>query len=699
MQIQKDILFKNVSEIYMYSSYYGSNALCAEYQTASEKGRTGKQYAGIDKDSAPGNAEIKISNNTLDISTFEDDTGIAPTFMLIKAKNYKQISGTVFEDSQTKESESNNERLGNGKNEGEKGVANVRVDLLKVNDDDNDDKKGTTQIADLYYIENGEAKTKQATTYTDKNGHYEFGNNDETKEEGTSGVVVDNYIIKYTYGDNTTLTVTNNNGEKEPELKNGATTIDGDTKINARNYKSTIITDNTISSIMKMNFNSSNDIKDDNDEKYLKWHLTKSEDTSIAVDDIDTLQWHLKDGNELTTINVNSSKEGTYDTNARLQISSLMNSNFNEGVNVSAYSLPFKVQLEYTADQESDVGEDGGNFDYNWDRFNFGIIERAREDIYVDKTIKNLKITLANGQVLTEGNPYTDSMDYVRALGSKNVINSREDFNKAVAKQREIFMEMDTELIQGATLELLYEITVTNNSEKDYEYDRSVDGVDETNYEKYYYYGDAQTNLIKQSVEYLVDYVDPDLVCEAGTGTANANWQKIKAATLYNSGNGNISKEVYEGKKDDEGQMKGLKDEKYTILVTNAFKNLAAGESHSETLYASKLLATQSAEHVYENHTEIIQLNGRMARTIDGTNNGKQIAKTYIPGNYMPSTKARAAEETSLTRLHEQDDDAITVRITPPTGLENNAIIYISAGVIVLVLLAGGIYFIKRKTI
>ena len=65
----------------------------------------------------------------------------------------------------------------------------------------------------------------------------------------------------------------------------------------------------------------------------------------------------------------------------------------------------------------------------------------------------------------------------------------------------------------------------------------------------------------------------------------------------------------------------------------------------------------------------------------------------------MPSTKARAAEETSLTRLHEQDDDAITVRITPPTGLENNAIIYISAGVIVLVLLAGGIYFIKRKTV
>ena len=691
--IQKDRLFKNVSEIYMYSSYYGSNALCAEYQTASEKGRTGKQYAGIDKDSAPGNAEIKISNNTLDISTFEDDTGIAPTFMLIKADNYKQISGTVYEDSTTV---NDNKRLGDGQNNGEKGVANVRVDLLKVNDD------GSTQLADLYYIENGEAKTKQATTYTDANGHYEFGNN--AKEGEDSGVVVDNYIVKYTYGNNTESTVKYGDTE-EKELSKGETKVNTELKegesstINARDYKSTIITDNAISSVMRKN-------NDNNQEqitqKDLQWHLTKSGNTSIAVDDIDDLQWYFRnDNNELVKIDVNSLKEGSYDVNARLQISSLMNGNFNKGVNVSSYSLPFKVQLEYTADQESNVGEDGGNFDYNWDKFNFGIAERAREDIYVDKTIKNLKITLANGQVLTEGNPYTDSMDYVRALGSKDVINSREDFNKAFTKQREIFMEMDTELIQGATLELLYEITVTNNSEVDYEYDRSVIGGEGANYEKYYYYGEAKTNPIKQSVEYLVDYVDPDLVCEAGTGTANANWQKIEAKTLYDAGN--ISKEVYEGKKNDEGkvldQMKGVVDGKYTILVTNAFKNLAAGESHSETLYASKLLATQSAEHVYENHTEIIQLNGRMARTIDGTNNGKQIAKTYIPGNYMPSTKARAAEETSLTRLHEQDDDAITVRITPPTGLENNAIIYISVGVIVLVLLAGGIYFIKRKTV
>ena len=202
--------------------------------------------------------------------------------------------------------------------------------------------------------------------------------------------------------------------------------------------------------------------------------------------------------------------------------------------------------------------------------------------------------------------------------------------------------------------------------------------------------------MIKQSVEYIADYVDPELICEAGEGTQNANWVQIKAEKLYNEGN--ISELVLKGD-EDKYRVKGLEKDNYTVLVTNAFNNLSAGESHSETLYASKLLATQAKDHVYENHTEIIQLNGKIARTIDSTNKGTQVAKKYIPGDYMPSLKVRAEQETELTRLHEQDDDAITVTITPPTGLENNTIIYISTGVVALIILAGGVFLIKRKAV
>ena len=671
--IKKDALFKNVSEIYMYSTYYGKYTMCAESELASSKGMTGKQSAGVDADSAPGNTEIKISNNVLDYSTYEDDTDIAPTFVLVKDDKYKQISGTVYEDTKVElGQERSNERLGNGQNDGEKGVENVKVELLKVKDD------GSTELADLYSIKSGEAKTTPAVTYTDRNGHYQFGSDSD------EGCVVDNYILKYTYGDDTTV------------LTNGETTIDGGaTKINARNYKSTIMTDNVIKGIMTKNFDNKQEQVTQND---LQWHLTKASNTSIAVDDIDNLQWYFRNGdNSLVQVNVNPTETSNgYDTEARLQIESLINSNFETPVNVSAYSLPFKIQVEYTPNQEYNVNrngdkEDGSEFDYNWSRFNFGIIERAREDIVVDKTIDNLKITLSNGQVLTEGSPYNEKMDYVRALGEKDVVNNRKDFLDNIESERGVYMEMDSELIQGSTLEVLYKITVTNNSEKDYEYDRKENGN-----EKYYYYGTRDSELIKQSVEYLADYVDPELVCEAGAGTQNASWIQMKAEKLHEEGN--ISDYVFGG--NSAINTNGLEQGNYTVLVTNAFKNLATGESHSERIYASKLLATQASEHVYENHTEIIQLNGRIARTIDSTEKGTQIAKTYIPGDYIPSLKLRSnVEESERSRLHEQDDDSIVLRITPPTGLENNAIIYISAGVIALVVLAGGIYLIRRKTV
>ena len=709
---QEPILFSNVSEIYTYASYYGSDTWCAEHTTAQDRWRTGQRYSGLDIDSSPGTAEISMQSDKLDTKTYEDDTDLAPTFKLQADENYKIISGTVFEDSQTEESKKTNERLGNGiKDTGENPVEHVKVDLLKVNDED-----GSTQIADLYYIENGEAKTKQATTYTDENGHYEFGNND--KEKGKLlGIVVDNYILKYTYGGS------DNEDEKSLivyQKKNEDGTVE--TKkdsIDARNYKSTIISDKAnVKTIMKRNTN------DNAEQSDLLWHLTTDENLSIAVDDIDDLHWQYrtkqdekKDVNvnsdeDTETINENTTRQ--LDKESRLQINSLINSNFETPTRVSAYSLPFKVQVEYTKDQIQQVTEKGGklkeiinekgekkiedeSFDYDWDRFNFGIIERPREDIVVDKTIDRLRITLANGQVLTEGNPYERNMDYTRALGNTGIV-SRKKFQDAIQKEKQVFMEMDTELIQGAKLEIIYKITVTNNSEEDVEYDK-YDELTQGN-EKYYWYGEveregkkiAKDKLIKQSTEYLVDYVDSSLVCETGKDSQNAVWQKVEKDQLRNHISQKVSDSVNANNKQD-----------YTILVTNAFKNVAPNESHSETLYASKLLAAQAKDHVYENHTEIIQLNGKTARTIDSTKNGEQIAKEYKPGDYVPSLNGRVKKlsddttQSILERLHEQDDDSTTLFITPPTGLPENIKMYMIVGAIGLIAIGIEICIIKRK--
>lgn len=630
---EQDVLIRNVSEINGYSTLYGSNTKCAEYKTADEIGKTNAQYAGIDIDSAPGNATPGNG------STYEDDTDEAPIFKLNVNRDNKFVSGTIWEDTQTTDSKNKNERLGDGvKDNNENNVKNVKVELLRADSNGNvmKDGAGNEIKADLYTIENGRAVTKSAVTYSDDNGHYSF-----------EGIVTDYYVLKYTYGDDTSV------------LINGPTMINGNA-INARNYKSTIVTVDPVKSAVDGNKND-------------KWHLTLRDNASIAVDDL----------------------------NSRLSISSLQYNNFNTPVNVTSYSPSFRMQVEYddTGRQESNVDENGGDFENDSGIFDFGIIERAREDIVIDKTIENLKITLANGQILTEGNPYSSNMNYVKALG--NTMTTRENVVNNKKQTKLLYLEMDSELIQGSRIDILYKITTTNNSEIDYEYDRANGGN-----ERYYYFGEVSSAKIKPSVELVVDYVDNELTVDLDNQN-NKNWKQVQAEELKDQGL--ISEATYNTIKKTASN--------YLIYTTEIFKDIAAGESHSEYLFATKLLANQANDYTYENHVEILKLNGKIARNIDSTeSSGKQVTKTYKPGTYVPSLTRTAAtyvkgtdvrnKDRYLTDgtletvgLHTQDDDTITVRITPPTGSTDNTMTYIIAGAIAFVIIGIGIYIIKKKVL
>ena len=758
-----DILIKNAFEIYAYSSYYSGSTNCAEEHTAIQIGKSGMQYAGVDLDSAPGSAKMQLLTDQngkpyLDTQTFEDDTDMAPTFVLCKDPNYKIISGLVWEDSATEESEANDERLGNGKyDSGENLVEGAQVQLLKINDD------GSTEPAYLYYLDGSSAKRSLAVTYTDTQGNYTFG------EDTVSGVVVDNYVMRYTYGNGETELIDFDKDGGTPYNVSLNTKINdengspitgdegnADNIINARNYKSTIITASPLKEVIK----GSGYSIDANE-----WHINHTDTYSVAVDDIEE----------------------------RKTIPSLTYDSFDDKVNMSAFTAPFKVQIEYdTKSQESTLAQQTGNngeiniggleyigegditsgnltsgtdYENNWRLFDFGIIERAREDIVVDKTIENIKITLANGQVLIEGNPYEDKLDYVKALGDSAIgENAREDAAKANAKFLSI--EVDTETIQGARLDILYKITVTNNSEKDYEYEydygtniEASSNIIKDNKAYYYYFGEVTTPLIKSTVEWLVDYVDPELTCTVGpgniatedvngvnddtyifqenrdtTGTEKIIWmqvtpevdasgnrtktaaQRLVDGNLYldadlNTSNGNeifVSDDQLISTRTDTidiingtNTLDKLEEENYSIFITNYFYDVVSGTSKSLNLFASKLIANQADEYTYENHTEILQLNGKIARNIDSVNDGKQIDKYYKPGDYVPSLDRNGTVEwlKYMEGFHEFDDDMITIRITPPTGLESNAIIYISVGAVALIVLAIGIFIIKKKVL
>ena len=764
---EEDILLKNVFEIYSYTTYYGIRTNCAEAKTAIQLGKSGMQYAGVDLDSAPGSARMELLTGQdgkpyLNTDTFEDDTDMAPTFVLCNDPNYKLLSGTVWEDSNTENREY--ERIGNGTHEADENVVEgAQVQLLRIKED------GTTEPAYLYYIGDQHQPVRElAIVYTDASGNYTFGALTE------KGVVVDDYVLRFTYG-NATDTYQDPEGNTHSntlstKINNPDGSATTNNVINARNYKSTVITSSELMNIMK-----TTEQEGEDGERY-KWHLPNTDDS----------------GTTITTINDNST--AIDDLQERISIPSLTYGNFEDGVNMSAYTAPFKVQLEYnTVTQESTLTQQTGNngeinvsgeyfvgegevasvtpgnansgIDYinDWGVFDFGIIERPREEFVVDKTIENIKLTLANGQVLIEGDPYGDNaLNYVKALGDSTIGDTaRNDARNAESKF--LFVEIDTELLQGARLDILYKITVTNNSEYDYEYEYNYTNIEASSHivkddrANYYYFGEVTTPLIKSTVEWLVDYVDPELTCTVGpentaiedvngvngaiydyqeneqedsvvervvwiqvTPEVDASGNRIKtAAQRLVDGNLMIDAErTPDGISDISAEqliseevktrLENLEEGNYSIFLTNYFYDLTPdredeNNTKSLNIFASKLLGNQADDYTYENHAEILPSDGKIARTIDSVNDdGQQVDKWYRMGDYIPSLE-RNGTVTSWTNYeegrHELDDDMITIRITPPTGLGSNAIIYISVGVVALIVLGVGIYIIKRKVL
>ena len=402
--------------------------------------------------------------------------------------------------------------------------------------------------------------------------------------------------------------------------------------------------------------------------------MDEGKDTSVAVDDL----------------------------KQRLETENLKYSNYDDKMNISAYSKEFRTQIQYTKETTTKVDNGGGQFQNDFSAFDFGIIERPREDLVINKTISKVKVTLANGQVLIEGDPRKDKLSYVKAIGLKtNTDTNGREIATFSKNDRMLTMEIDSELLQGAKLEIWYSITLTNNSEKDYEYEKDYTDIikdeglsQKLNYittdkqANYYYYGDKNgLDIINRSAELVVDYMSENLVCDMDN-EQNKDWFRVDSDGTtaidkdYLKNNGYISEDTY----------KTIGDQKSQIFATKIFADVEpVGGTKTTSMYVSTVLANKEDNTTYANHVEIIELNGKIARTIKEVSNDsrEQVAKTYKAGNYIPE----------LGSAHEQDDDRVRVVVSPPTGITTYTTIYIIAAVVGAIVVAGVIVLIKKKFI
>ena len=665
------IKFDFMAEVKTYSTYANNE------ENAFNRAEGMYAYASIDKNSAARNAQVQIdTDNTFVTDTFENDTTMAPTFKLSKGTQ-TVLSGVVYEDSPEQstaieigENGDIYERVGDGKydSKNENVMANVLVEILEVkvdsegNGDSDTARTGENgqqvyDVAKLYQeskTTKGQESDVLARTYTNRNGEYTF-----------EGLVAGNYVIKYTYGKNM-KDLDENNGHEKETIRDATAiyTSDGSTKlkdIEAREYKSTVITSPDIKTAMNITENDGGIAHLNGD---YSWFLRNpSERYSDAVDDVEyraNLEKNAKI-NYAILDQENPDKEYVY-------------------TSMEAYTPYFKLGVEGFNDQQNgldletqekesnlETNEDGTlDYKYSIENIDLGIIERPIVDLKVDKTITGLKVSLGNGQVLINGDPSKENLPYVRT--------GLDDF---------VPIEMDTEILHNATIEEEYTITITNNSELDYSI-YPIYNEDEGNKPKigklrqYYYYGTREgledKDAVTTRIDILGDYLGTELTADDSTMT---EWNAMtieEVKDLFSTNNGKEQKII---------------DGKYTIYTTGTFANpntdiVTIGNSKSIKYKVSKLLSTTADTMKYTNDVEILQYSG-YSQNKDRTEDTYNRQKDTTPGDLIPGG------------AKEDDEDSVRTTITPPTGTVIARWLYVTTLAAGLILAGATIVFIKKR--
>lgn len=572
-----------------------------EITSYSTKDANGNTYAGIDKDSQPGNLKIE------DKKTYEDDTDKAPGLKLVLQEE-RRTEGIVFMDEPEEGEEFNSDvvntaqiRQGNGKyDQGEKTIDGVTVQMVNL---------ATGNIAQIY---NKDTHTwEEAQTVTKDGGKYSF-----------EGFIPEKYKIVYTWGGDHKV------GE---ETK----------KIRVQDYKATIYNDKE---------------RQENEEWY---KIKEDEQNSDAMDDYVLRQEIDKQTNLITHAN----KQIIENYQGELKVEN----NANEIIKQMNSTTPdFRVFVEYSDASPSDGKE---LHQVTLKNIDFGIIERAKQALELEKEIKRVTITLSNGNVLIDAQVGED------ANGKKKLINDvkhtiympKTEINNGITKTRlnagQLKVEIDNEIVQGSRLEIEYDFKVNNISELDY-----------INQE-YYHYGDKQgyqinnDDLVKLRADTVIDYLDNKISNNAEEG-GNNNW-----IAYDNAEKGKLIENGFLSEK----LEKTIKTTNTIMHTEQLAEDLQPTGKTNVTIPMTtyKILPSilQDEDSTVENDAEIIQI----------TKNGGSTL-TITPGNYEPSEGVKEVDDA-------QSEEVV---IVPPTGLTTDYIGYTLFVISSLGILVAGIILIKK---
>ena len=618
-KLMSEIVLKTYAEINSYSTFDKDN----------------KIYAGIDKDSNPGNFNIEAEKE--ENKQLEDDTDGAPS-LIITANKARTISGTVFLDESVLEKVTSSPdtytRNGNGEYEEgkEKTISGVKVELYEIKKDE----YGNLTRADTH---SGITK-------------YNNGQNGGTGSDGyfeISGFIPSDYVIVYTWGDKTYIQGDSNN------------------PINVNDYKGTIY-------------------KESARATHKDWYRNYPEEQ----------KWR----------NIRYS-DATDDYERRKEIDSYEASEDSINITIMNSMTPtMKFGIEYADDIKSYTGnstlddERNNKLIFKIPYVDFGITERPRQQIDISKKVKTVKITLANGQTIVDAEveeKLDENGNIIYQLVGETVkgLTYMGPSKDNIPKNGYLKAEIDSELIQGSTIEIGYEIIVKNNSEVDY---------DSLNY---YKYGYKEGDIVTITPKGVYDYLDKSMVIDK-ENEENIGWTTMeqidyeRAIKEYETEKTTIENYFSYIKnlkiQDENGKEKTVDITGYTSSYEEYYFKITEWSSENVKIARQKRLADKTILHNAQLESKLTPGQSNTANlyvTKMLANNDEIDLNNDVEITQIERTTKTGRKVTPTSSIFY--DKGETVTVTPATG-ENRD--YTSIIVLVIssfIILGTGIVFIKKK--
>ncbi len=661
---------ENIAEINGFMTYYKDGT-----SLPNGVSKSSSDIAGLlDRDSNPGNLESEDIQGENYEENFEDDTDRAPGLrVIIDEEAIRRANGVVWEDQRNEtvgdSGNSSDAIIGDGiRQEGETGVQGVTVDLIEKCIDGTEWNWGNTTTAG--------------------NGGYDF-----------SSFIPGDYIVRFQYGDTEATAVAGNSNV---------------VSYNGQDFKSTTyqegIDQNGPTDISE-NYYGYTDTASQNETGTFGYDIYASDSNSTNYSDAKDIWSRREAVNNYSTNNVTNHVAEVL-ASAYSGDSSLYGELI-ENTKMTAETGVIVVEFEYDRQQTEGpkdiannssnssrdyVGDNQYNSNYTLNNIDLGLTERPKAQLEIDKSVANVKVTLANNTILFDINEAANNalwQDHKEYSIDEEKMNSNDggiDFDGGEigmydeyytdeAKHRYSFRDvidtdimrkadkgliqltMDEELMHGATIQVTYTVKITNVGEVDY-----VDGANKN----FYYKGDTSgASVATTTANQVVDYVANNFQFNSTNATNTADgWTFIEDSNLLNSDlvNARLTEQLSQFN---------------TIIETENFgeQALLPGQEISKTLILSQLITPENTDDdlTYNNMVEIVKTSNTA---------GRRMAYSVV-GNQDPTLSDASEVDTSM---------AERIVILPPFG-SGEILTYCAIALAVGAVLVVGIVLIRRKVL